>query len=159
MGVRLYAPVLGRFLSTDPVYGGNSTTYGYPVDPIGSYDLDGRYCGCAKPMGEFGARVGRSSGQSTWRTLEPGQKAPRTQGQYRGHFEDGEVYTGRSMVDIQRRIRAMQSRPYNSKIVKIEYRETRMSLQRQRMAEQRDINYWRGKGGVKNVRDEIRQPR
>jgi RHS repeat-associated protein len=45
MGVRLYTPALGRFLSTDPVYGGNTTTYGYPTDPIGSLDLDGLKCG------------------------------------------------------------------------------------------------------------------
>jgi RHS repeat-associated protein len=42
MGVRLYAPLLGRFLSTDPVYGGNSSAYGYPADPINQFDLDGK---------------------------------------------------------------------------------------------------------------------
>jgi hypothetical protein len=41
MGVRLYAPLLGRFLQTDPIYGGNPNTYTYPVDPINGYDLDG----------------------------------------------------------------------------------------------------------------------
>ncbi|MGE4113587.1 MAG: DNRLRE domain-containing protein [Candidatus Nanopelagicales bacterium] len=44
MGVRLYNPATGRFLSTDPVYGGNTTTYGYPTDPINQRDLDGRFC-------------------------------------------------------------------------------------------------------------------
>jgi RHS repeat-associated protein len=43
MGVRLYAPLLGRFLTTDPVYGGNPTAYAYPTDPINHYDLDGRW--------------------------------------------------------------------------------------------------------------------
>jgi RHS repeat-associated protein len=42
MGVRLYAPVLGRFLSTDPVYDGNANSYVYPGDPINRFDLDGR---------------------------------------------------------------------------------------------------------------------
>jgi RHS repeat-associated protein len=44
MGVRLYNTVTGRFLSTDPVYGGNTTSYGYPTDPINQRDLDGRFC-------------------------------------------------------------------------------------------------------------------
>lgn len=42
MGVRLYAPVIGRLLSTDPVYGGNANTYTYPADPVNLADLDGR---------------------------------------------------------------------------------------------------------------------
>jgi RHS repeat-associated protein len=42
MGVRLYAPMLGRFLSTDPQFAGNATTYGYSTDPINSADLTGR---------------------------------------------------------------------------------------------------------------------
>ena len=42
MGVRLYNPESGRFLSTDPVYGGNANTYTYPLDPVNMYDLDGR---------------------------------------------------------------------------------------------------------------------
>ncbi|MER6391624.1 DNRLRE domain-containing protein [Streptomyces sp. NPDC001523] len=44
MGVRLYNPTIGRFLSTDPVYGGNANAYDYTyADPINSYDLDGRW--------------------------------------------------------------------------------------------------------------------
>ncbi|MFJ2915775.1 DNRLRE domain-containing protein, partial [Streptomyces sp. NPDC087228] len=41
MGVRLYNPTTGRFLSTDPVYGGGDNRYAYPGDPINQYDLDG----------------------------------------------------------------------------------------------------------------------
>lgn len=41
MGARLYNPSTGRFLSMDPVFGGNDNTYTYPVDPINQFDLDG----------------------------------------------------------------------------------------------------------------------
>lgn len=42
MGVRLYDPVTGRFLSPDSVYGGNANAYTYPADPVNKFDLDGR---------------------------------------------------------------------------------------------------------------------
>lgn len=41
MGARLYNPTTGRFLSMDPVRGGNDNTYTYPADPINMKDLDG----------------------------------------------------------------------------------------------------------------------
>lgn len=42
MGVRLYNPATGRFLSRDPVPGGNDNTYTYPADPVNKRDLTGR---------------------------------------------------------------------------------------------------------------------
>ena len=43
MGVRLYNPATGRFLSTDTVTGGNSNSYVYPADPINKVDLTGKF--------------------------------------------------------------------------------------------------------------------
>ena len=43
MGVRLYNPASGRFLSTDPVRGGALNAYDYATqDPVNKSDLDGR---------------------------------------------------------------------------------------------------------------------
>lgn len=45
MGVRLYDGSTGRFLQTDPVFGGNCNAYDYGcADPVNAVDLDGR-CG------------------------------------------------------------------------------------------------------------------
>jgi RHS repeat-associated protein len=43
MGVRLYNPALGRFLSVDPISGGSANRYDYgSANPITHYDLDGQ---------------------------------------------------------------------------------------------------------------------
>ena len=47
MGVRLYSPVLGRFLQTDPIPGGSSNACDYAGQgPINRFDLDGRCWTC-----------------------------------------------------------------------------------------------------------------
>ncbi len=43
MGARQYNPTTGRFLTLDPVPGGNPNPYTYPVDPVNQYDLNGQF--------------------------------------------------------------------------------------------------------------------
>jgi RHS repeat-associated protein len=43
MGARLYNPITGRFLTRDPVPGGNDNPYTYPPDPINGFDLNGEW--------------------------------------------------------------------------------------------------------------------
>ena len=43
MGARSYLPELGIFTATDPIEGGNTTTYAYPQDPINHNNLTGQW--------------------------------------------------------------------------------------------------------------------
>ncbi|WP_374224182.1 RHS repeat-associated core domain-containing protein [Streptomyces sp. ISL-66] len=45
MGMHLYDPTAGRFLSVDPIRGGNANAYDYiQADPLNQYDPDGKIC-------------------------------------------------------------------------------------------------------------------
>ena len=56
MGDRQYVPLLGRFLSVDPIPGGNANDYNYPNDPINDSDLTGHNDGPEVPS--FGSALG-----------------------------------------------------------------------------------------------------
>jgi RHS repeat-associated protein len=67
MGVRLYNPTTGRFLSIDPIHGGNANAYDYVHgDPLNRYDLDGKHSWWRKGWRKV-SRWGRSAGRWAWR--------------------------------------------------------------------------------------------
>nr|WP_258053819.1 DNRLRE domain-containing protein [Streptomyces sp. Ru72] len=66
MGVRLYSPVTGRFLQSDPVYGGGDNAYGYPGDPVNEFDLDGRSWFGSKWRSFKKSRVAKWAWKNKW---------------------------------------------------------------------------------------------
>lgn len=66
MGARPYNPTTGQFTSRDPVYGGNTTTYAYPQDPVNQSDLTGEGIICTT------SKCWRKLG---WRTMMIGAEA------------------------------------------------------------------------------------
>ncbi|WP_436520921.1 DNRLRE domain-containing protein [Actinoplanes sp. HUAS TT8] len=93
MGLRLYNPSTGRFLSVDSIVGGNDNAYIYPADPINRFDLDGRgetdcergwkwWKPCGKVKNLTGHRIriaSKPSGKGTRQWLQDGQNS-RTHG-------------------------------------------------------------------------------
>lgn len=72
MGVRLYNPYTGRFLSADPIAGGNANGYEYcNADPINCTDLDGRWSASRTRYYSWGSITGRYWSPS-WRSWGTG---------------------------------------------------------------------------------------
>lgn len=68
MGARVYSPALGSFSSRDAIFGGNSTSYNYPGDPVNRSDTTGLWDGCSYVPDTFshGGRVARFTPACNW---------------------------------------------------------------------------------------------
>ncbi len=77
MGVRLYDPLVGRFLESDPVDGGSANSYDYVSgDPINGFDIDGRCLGiCIHVPAKY--RVAFNLAQAVGRGLQGAARAAR----------------------------------------------------------------------------------
>jgi RHS repeat-associated protein len=64
MGARQYSSLLGRFLETDPILGGNANDYAYPLDPLNQSDLDGNWGWSWKDIRRVGRHSGRRANQA-----------------------------------------------------------------------------------------------
>ncbi|HEY8983165.1 MAG TPA: RHS repeat-associated core domain-containing protein, partial [Streptomyces sp.] len=70
MGVRLYNPATGRFLSVDPVHGGNLNAYEYAhADPLNRFDLDGRWSWGKKQWRRVTNKATRVGRNPNWRSI------------------------------------------------------------------------------------------
>ena len=71
MGARTYLPALGMFTATDPVAGGNTTTYTYPQDPINKRD----YTGTMLSDGPSGSTLNIPLSLPGWKPFNPTKAA------------------------------------------------------------------------------------
>jgi RHS repeat-associated protein len=72
MGARPYSPLLGRFLSVDPVEGGSANDYDYVhADPINETDLDGKCPWCLAVLAFVARTVVRPAATWVTRTAMP----------------------------------------------------------------------------------------
>ncbi|MGW6906992.1 RHS repeat-associated core domain-containing protein [Streptomyces sp. NPDC054940] len=84
MGVRLYNPETGRFLSTDPVFGGSRNAYeSAGANPVNHLDLDGRWYKRTSSASRSATPENWSTRRPDWpstrraRTLKPWPSRPR----------------------------------------------------------------------------------
>nr|WP_237535383.1 RHS repeat-associated core domain-containing protein [Streptomyces sp. SID3343] len=73
MGVRMYDPAAGRFLSTDPVPGGSATAYDYAdQDPINQIDLTGKWSAHHRDAcySNYGVGLRKVCDDRQWRSVD-----------------------------------------------------------------------------------------
>lgn len=179
MGARLYNPSSGLFTSLDPVYGGNLTPYGYPVDPVNSFDISGeaiwipiilacvRFCYKAYKVARWaykgykasrGVRKAVRYGKRAYRRTVYGPARPEV---YRYKARNGRYYVGQSN-NIQRRMRehyragnVSKWRSATGYRRRVSGPKARREVFEQRLLDRTRNGRWRGRYGVNNKKNPI----